>query len=140
MAGHLLVLFDGVCHLCNAGVDFVIARDPDAVFRFAALQGPAAQRLLGPLGQEPTSLGSVVLLEGGRVYTRSTAVLRIVGRLGWPWRLAVALWLIPAPLRDWVYGVVASRRYRWFGRRPSCRVPEPGVRARFLELDGEGGT
>ena len=125
-----VILFDGVCNLCNGFVQFVIARDPGARFRFAALQSDSARRLLDGLGAVPDS---VVLVDGGRVYTRSAAALRIARRLPFPWSLAQALIVVPRPLRDWVYDRIARHRYRWFGRKDVCMIPTPDLRARFLE-------
>ena len=130
MDQHPVVLFDGVCNLCNGSVVFIIRRDPRGVFRFAPLQSPAAASLLGErAGTLPDSL---VLVENGRLYTRSDAVLRIVRRLRQPWPLASALVELPAPLRDWLYAWVARNRYRWFGKRDVCMVPTPELQARFL--------
>jgi predicted DCC family thiol-disulfide oxidoreductase YuxK len=129
-----VVLFDGVCNLCNGVVVFIIARDPRGRFRFASLQSDAARRLLGqpdPASSAPPA--SVVLVEGDRVFTQSTAALRIARGLGLPWRLAYGLIAVPRPLRDWLYGVVARHRYRWFGQRDVCMAPTPSMRARFLE-------
>jgi predicted DCC family thiol-disulfide oxidoreductase YuxK len=128
-----VILFDGVCNVCNGFVQFVIARDPGARFQFAALQSDSARRLLARvdgLGQVPDS---VVLVDRGRVYTRSSAALRIARGLPFPWSLARALIVVPRPLRDWVYDRVARHRYRWFGRKDVCMVPTPDLRARFLE-------
>jgi predicted DCC family thiol-disulfide oxidoreductase YuxK len=128
-----LILFDGVCNLCNGFVRFVIARDPGGRFQFAALQSAHARRVLG-LDDAPDPLpDAVVLVEEGRIYTRSTAVLHIARRLAFPWPLAAALFVVPRPLRDWMYARVARCRYRWFGRRDHCLVPTPASRARFLE-------
>ena len=128
-----LVLFDGVCNLCNGFVQFVIERDPAARFQFGALQSDAAQRLLASAGwSSPETPETVVLLEDGRVFTRSTAALRIVRRLSFPWPLAYGFILIPRPLRDAIYDSIARRRYRWFGRREQCMMPTPGLRRRFL--------
>ena len=126
------ILFDGVCNLCNGFVQFVIARDPSSRFRFAALQSAAAAHLLASNGAPPSLQDSVVLVEGSRVFTRSTAALRIVRWLRFPWPLAYAFVVIPRPIRDGVYDLVARRRYRWFGRRDACMVPTPELRARFL--------
>ena len=127
------MLFDGVCNLCIGSVQFIIARDPDARFRFATLQSDAAKRLLRDAGVAEPYPDSVVLVEGGRVYTRSTAALRVARRLRAPWTLAYALVIVPRPLRDWIYDVVASRRYSWFGKRAACMVPTPELRSRFLD-------
>ena len=130
-----VILFDGVCNLCNGFVRFVIARDPPGRFRFAALQSDAARRLLGePAAAAGTLPASFVLVEGDRVFRQSTAALRIARGLGFPWRLAYALIAVPRPLRDWAYDVVARHRYQWFGRRDACMmVPTPDLRARFLD-------
>jgi predicted DCC family thiol-disulfide oxidoreductase YuxK len=128
-----VILFDGVCNLCNGFVQFVIAHDPAARFQFAALQSDSARRLLARLDGLGGIPDSVVLVESGRVYTRSSAALRIARGLPFPWSLARALIVVPRPLRDWVYDRVARHRYRWFGRKNVCMMPAPDVRARFLE-------
>jgi len=125
-----VILFDGVCNLCNGFVRFVIARDPHSRFQFGPLQSDAAQRLLA--GAPPVSGESVVLIEDGRVFRRSTAALRILRRLTLPWPFAYIAVLVPRPLRDAVYDVVARNRYEWFGRRDTCMVPTPEVHQRFL--------
>ena len=128
-----IVFFDGVCNLCNGFVQFIIRHDPAGRFRFTSLQSEAGQALLAAHGQQvsPTP-ETVLLLENGRLYTHSTAALRIARQLGWPWRgFAVAL-LLPRILRDAVYRFVARNRYRWFGREESCWLPTPDLKARFL--------
>jgi predicted DCC family thiol-disulfide oxidoreductase YuxK len=128
-----VILFDGVCNLCNGFVQFVIERDPGARFQFGALQSEASQRLLAAAGySSPETLDTVVLLEDGRVFTRSTAALHVVRRLSFPWPLAYGLIVIPTPLRDAIYDLVARRRYRWFGRREQCMMPTPDTQRRFL--------
>ena len=126
-------MFDGICHLCNGLVDFVIARDPAAHFRFASLQSDAARRVLSDVNAEHPLPDSFVLVEDGRLFMRSDAALRIARRLGVPWSLAYGLTVLPRPLRDWAYDIVARNRYHWFGKRETCRVPTPGLRRRFLE-------
>lgn len=146
-----VIFFDGVCGLCNHFVDFVMARDKAQVFRFAALQGEtAAARLQGRFppapalrpasdsGEENPSpdgavpLRSVILWEGDVLHHNSDAALRIIARLGGIWSLARAFLLVPRPLRDLAYGFVARNRYRWFGRRETCRLPTPAERKLFL--------
>jgi predicted DCC family thiol-disulfide oxidoreductase YuxK len=127
-----VVLFDGVCGLCNRFVDFALRRDRAGRLRFAALQSPPGRALLAGAGLDPEALDSVVLVRGGRVYRESAAALRVLAELGLPWSLAAAGLAVPAPLRDAVYRFVARRRYAWFGRRDGCRVPTPAERARFL--------
>jgi predicted DCC family thiol-disulfide oxidoreductase YuxK len=128
-----LVLFDGVCNLCNGVVQFIIARDPHGRFQFAALQSAAARRVIEEHGALDRLPDAIVLVEDGRLYTRSTAALRIARRLTFPWPLTVVLLAVPRPLRDWVYTLFASRRYRWFGRRETCMMATPELRARFIE-------
>jgi predicted DCC family thiol-disulfide oxidoreductase YuxK len=125
-----IVLFDGVCNLCNAIVRFVVARDPHAHFQFAPLTSDTAGRALQ--GVPPPGPETVVLVEDGRLYTRSDAALRIARRLTFPWPLAYGLIVVPKGLRDWLYDLVARHRYRWFGRRDSCPIPSPSIRDRFL--------
>jgi predicted DCC family thiol-disulfide oxidoreductase YuxK len=126
-------LFDGVCHLCNGFVRFIIERDPAARFQFGALQSDAAQRLLASAGcSSPATPQALVLLEDGYAFTRSTAALRIVRRLSFPWPLAYGFVVIPRPLRDAIYDWVARHRDRWFGRLDRCAVPTPEQRRRFL--------
>jgi len=127
-----VILFDGVCNLCNGFVQFVIERDPHARFKFAALQSAAAAALLnGHRKLEPLP-DSIVLVEDGHLYAQSTAALRVARGLGLPWSLAYAFVIVPKPLRDVVYAWVARNRYQWFGRRDACMVPTPELRARFL--------
>ena len=130
-----LVLFDGDCNLCHGAVQFVLRRDPRARFRFASLQSEAGRAALARAGFEGELPDSVVLLHEGRVRTRSTAALAIARGLRFPWPLVSVLWLVPYPLRDFVYDWIAKRRFRWFGRRDSCWVPTPALRARFVDAD-----
>ena len=126
------ILLDGVCNLCNGFVQFVIARDPAAQFRFGALTTPAAQDLLRAAGVT-NAPDSIVLLEDDGVYFQSDAALRIVRRLTFPWPLAYGLVVVPRFVRDWVYDIIAARRYKWFGRRDACMVPTPDLKQRFLD-------
>jgi predicted DCC family thiol-disulfide oxidoreductase YuxK len=130
---HPLILFDGVCNFCNASVNFVIARDPKKNFRFAPFQSSAGQDLLKKFGLLATDLDTMVLIEDGRVFTRSTAGLKIARRLSSLWPLLYAFMIVPRFFRDAVYNVVARNRYRWWGRRDACMVPTPEVRERFLD-------
>jgi predicted DCC family thiol-disulfide oxidoreductase YuxK len=127
------VLFDGVCNLCNASVGFIVDRDRRGYFSFAALQSEAGRRRLASHGPLPESMDSIVLLEDGRLYSRSRAALRIARRLDGLWPLLFALSVVPVPIADAVYAWVARRRYRWFGRTEACRVPTPALKGRFLD-------
>jgi predicted DCC family thiol-disulfide oxidoreductase YuxK len=130
---HPIVLFDGVCKFCNAGVNFLIDRDPDARLRFAALQSAAGQQLLRRFHLPTSDFDTFVLIEGRHCLTRSTAALRIALLLGGRWRLLFPLALVPPFLRDAVYDLIARNRYRWFGRLDSCRMPTPDLKRRFLD-------
>lgn len=134
IAGRGVVLFDGVCSLCDATVRFVSARDPQGAFVFAPLQSEAAKMLLAPMGTTPApEPETVLLIEGGELYTHSTAALRIARRLVWPWRALWLLIVVPRPLRDAVYRFVARHRYRWFGRKDTCSRPSRVLAERFLD-------
>ncbi len=127
-----VLLFDGVCNLCNASVQWVLPRDKAGLFRFAALQSEVGQDLLQHLGLDAGALDTVTLVDGNRVFTRSDAALEILRRLGRPWSwLSILRWL-PRPLRDGLYNWVARNRYRWFGRREECWLPRPEWKTRFL--------
>ena len=128
-----IVLFDGVCNLCNGFVQFVVQRDRHGEFQFASLGSDAAGRVLKEASSPDPLPDSIVLVEGHRVFTRSDAALRIARRLAFPWPLTYVLVLVPRPLRDWVYDLVARHRYAWFGRRDRCMVPGPRLRQRFLQ-------
>ncbi len=131
-AEHPVLLFDGVCNLCNQSIQFVIRNDPDAVFRFAPLQSDVGQELLSEFGMPTDELESVVLVEGDEYYTKSSAALRTAKHLGGVYRLLWPLRVIPRRLRNVVYDFIANRRYRWFGKRDSCMMPTPDIEARFL--------
>ena len=132
-----IILFDGVCNLCSAWVRWIVPRDPHGVFRFASLQSQAARdAILGATGGASAHLpDSIVLLDEQGLHTQSDAVLRIVRRLGLPYALLAATGIVPRVLRDAVYRIVASNRYRWFGRRETCLLPAPGIASRFLDAE-----
>ncbi|WP_150265691.1 thiol-disulfide oxidoreductase DCC family protein [Paenibacillus tepidiphilus] len=130
--GQTVVLIDGVCHLCQGIVRFIIPRDPRRRIRFAALQCEAGQELLKAGGLPGNELSSVVVVEDGVYYRESAAVLRIARRLRFPWPMAYVFILIPPPLRNALYRMVARNRYRWFGRDEQCLMPTPEIRNRFL--------
>jgi predicted DCC family thiol-disulfide oxidoreductase YuxK len=129
---HPVVIFDGVCNLCNASVRFIIRHDPEAVFRFAPIQSKAAQKLLGGTTLPVDSSDSVLLVDGNNVYSESTAALMIARKLKGGWHLLYGLMIIPSPIRDAIYRLVARNRYRIFGKREQCMIPEPDALYRFL--------
>ena len=129
---HAVVLFDGVCNLCNSSVNFIIDRDPAGYFKFAALQDEAVQPLLNRFDLSADYLDSIVLIEDGHCYAKSAAALRIARRLEGAWPLLYVFNAVPRALRDVLYDWIANNRYRWFGKRDACRIPTPELRARFL--------
>jgi predicted DCC family thiol-disulfide oxidoreductase YuxK len=132
-ASHAVILFDGVCNLCNGFVRFIVERDPSGYFHFVSLQSELGLALLEGHDLPSTSLDSVVLVEGNRVHTRSDAVLRIARGLRGGWPLLTVFRIVPRPLRDFAYDWIAANRYRWFGRKDECMLPTPELRGRFLE-------
>lgn len=132
-AGHdRVIVFDGVCHWCNAWVNFTLARDPHGKFKFGTLQSENAQQILKDLHLPADDFETFLLLERGRVFTKSTAALRVVRQLSGLWPLLYIGIVIPRPLRDAVYDYIARRRYRWMGKSETCRVPTQAERERFV--------
>ncbi len=129
---HPVILFDGDCNLCNATVNFIISHDRAQVFRFASLQTDFAKALLTTLASPLPDANSVILIEDGRIFIKSTAIFRILKRLNGLWRVGYFFALIPKFVRDWTYDFVAKHRYRWFGMRKTCRMPEESDKDRFL--------
>jgi predicted DCC family thiol-disulfide oxidoreductase YuxK len=126
-----VVLFDGYCHLCDRSVQFVLDHDRRRVFRFAPSQSPGAAPFLARcgLGSAP---GTIVFVERDSWSVRSSAAIRMARRLGLPWSLATIALIVPAPLRDVAYRVIARNRLRWFGQRDTCRIPTPEETGQFL--------
>lgn len=129
---NLIILFDGECNLCDASVNHIIDRDPADRFRFASLQSEVGAALAAEHGIDATELSSMVLIESGQAYLRSTATLRTCRHLTGPTRLLWLFILAPRPIRDAVYNFVAKHRYKWFGKREACRLPTEADRDRFL--------
>jgi len=137
-----IVLFDGVCNLCNAAVRFIIDRDPKGAMRFASLQSDVGQELVARHAAQLDSASlpspgddappTLLLVEDGRIYARSTAALRIARRLNGLWPVFGAFLAVPRSVRDPVYDFVANRRYRWFGKTDACRLPTKEEAGRFL--------
>jgi predicted DCC family thiol-disulfide oxidoreductase YuxK len=128
-----VVLFDGVCNLCNSFVRLVVRHDEAGVFRFAPLQSDIGQELLERHGLETAEFDSVVLVEAGECYTKSTAALRVCRRLDFPLSLLGPFLALPKVVRDPVYDLIATHRYRLFGKSDECQLPDPEVRERFTE-------
>lgn len=133
MNDHSVILFDGVCNLCNGLVNFVIVRDPKARFRFAALQSEAGQKLLKQFQLPADDFNTFILVESDRCYQKSTAALRVLKGLNSGWPLLYAFIIVPRPIRDFVYDAIAGNRYKWFGKKDRCLMPNSGMTSRFLE-------
>jgi predicted DCC family thiol-disulfide oxidoreductase YuxK len=128
-----IILFDGVCNLCNGFVQFIIRHDSAGHFQFTSLQSEAGQKLLAQYGTTvAASPETVVLIEQGRLYTHSTAVLHILSGLCGAWQLFYAGLLMPRVVRDALYRFVARHRYQWFGQQDACMLPTPELAQRFL--------
>ena len=132
-SGKLIVLFDGVCNLCNGTVQFIIKRDPSSKFLFASLQSEFGQSQMLKFGLDPTKLHSIIVVEDGKMHERSDAALKIASGLPQPWRLlGAASRIFPRFFRDWVYNLIAKNRYSMFGKKDTCMIPTPEMKARFV--------
>ncbi|MEO8412529.1 MAG: thiol-disulfide oxidoreductase DCC family protein [Ginsengibacter sp.] len=127
-----IILFDGVCNLCNAAVQFVIKRDNSNQFVFASLQSGEGKKILAEHNFPGNEMHSFILVENRKLYDRSTAALRVVKKLNGIWGLLYSLIIVPKFIRDGVYNIIARNRYRWFGRKDECMIPTPELRAKFL--------
>ncbi|KOS67869.1 thiol-disulfide oxidoreductase [Lysinibacillus contaminans] len=126
-----ILLFDGVCNFCDSSVQFIMKRDKAAYFQFASIQSEAGQALFAKY-KIPTEVDSVILIEDGRVYTESTAALKICRHLDGAWQLFYALLVVPPFIRNLFYRLFAKNRYRLFGQKEACMLPTAEQRNRFL--------
>lgn len=129
MRTHPIVLFDGVCNLCNGAVQFIIERDKHQQFRFASLQSGFGQQYQQQVGE----VDSILLVDHGKIYQKSSAALRIARKLDGLWPMLFILIIIPPFIRDFVYDIIARNRYRLFGKKESCWLPTPDLKALFLD-------
>jgi predicted DCC family thiol-disulfide oxidoreductase YuxK len=127
-----VILFDGICNLCNSSVNYVIRHDPQKIFRFASLQSEPGKKLLKQFDLPENDINSFVLIENDQPFTRSAAALRVARKLKGPISLLYGFIIVPRFIRDAVYDLIAHKRYRWFGKRESCMVPGTSVSSRFL--------
>jgi predicted DCC family thiol-disulfide oxidoreductase YuxK len=132
VAANGIILFDGTCAFCEGAVKFVARRDRANYFRFGASQSPSGRSLLAQAGFVTEPPRSLVLIEDGHTYLKSTASLRIARRLNWPWKAAAVLLWVPRPIRDAVYAVVAAVRHRLAGASNACEIPPPEIRQRLI--------
>jgi predicted DCC family thiol-disulfide oxidoreductase YuxK len=128
-----IIVFDGVCNLCNGAVNFIIDRDPQNRFRFVAMQSETGRELLTRYPSAAGPVDSIVLIKEGQSYVRSDAALEIARQLSGIWPLLTVFRILPRFLRDWGYDLIARNRYLFFGRQDACRIPTPELKARFLE-------
>ena len=127
-----IILFDGVCNFCNGSVNFIIERDPQKYFKFAPLQSEVGQKLLSEHNIDKTITDSVVLIEDGEAYVRTTAALRIARKLQGYWSWFYGFVVVPSFVRDGFYKLFAKYRYKMFGKQEACMLPTPEIRSRFL--------
>lgn len=128
-----IILFDGICNLCNGSVIFILRREKDPRFRFASIQSEAGKELLEWCGLPSNYSQAVIYIENRKVYLGSTAALKIGQNLTAPWSLlSYAGFVVPKFIRDWVYNQIAQHRYQWFGKKDVCMVPTGSLKARFL--------
>lgn len=127
-----IILFDGICNLCNGAVKFIIRHDKKNKFKFGSLQSDAAKKLLEPYHLTTEELNSFVLIENGKIYLRSRAVLRIAYQLDGAWKLTSVFYIFPSFISDAVYNLIAKIRYKVFGKRETCMVPTPELESRFV--------
>lgn len=128
-----LILFDGVCNLCNTSVQFVLKHENNTECRFAALQSEIGQQKLKELGLKTENFDSIVFIENGKLYQKSTAALKISKYLKFPFNLLQVFIIVPKLIRDFVYNWISKHRYKWFGKQESCWIPKPKYKNRFLD-------
>ena len=130
-----IILFDGVCNLCNSSVQFVIKRDKKDQFRFAPLQSDVGQKLVQERGIDTTMIDSIILIEPQvAYYTKSDAALKIAQQLSGAWPLMGVFLGVPSGIRNVVYDWIAKNRYRWYGKRDECMIPTPELKEKFLSI------
>jgi len=136
-----VILFDGVCNFCNGLVNFIIRQDKKNIFLFAPLQSERGKKLLDQYGIDWKNNDSFVLIENtgpndsvrqGKAYEKSNAALRIAAKLPWYWKWSQIFWILPKPIRDGIYNIIAKNRYKWFGKKEKCMIPTEQVRGKFL--------
>ena len=130
---HPVILFDGVCNLCTASVQYVIKHDPNHIFRFASLQSGFGKKILAEFNRPADDLNSFILFNSNKIYDRSTAALMVAKKLKGPVSLLYIFIILPKFIRDFVYGFIAKHRYKWFGKKTACWLPTPGLTQLFVD-------
>jgi predicted DCC family thiol-disulfide oxidoreductase YuxK len=130
---HPVVLFDGVCKLCNGSVNFILRRDREGQLKLAPLQSDYGRQVIASQGKNSDAMGSILLLEGTRLSEKSTAIIRITKYLDGAWPLCMVFLIIPQFIRDFIYDIIANNRYRWFGKYGTCRLPNAEFEDRFYQ-------
>ena len=131
---HDIILFDGVCNLCNKAVQFIIKRDKTDRYRFAALQSDVGRQLTSERNIDTQKIDSIILIEPGKAYyIKAPAALRIGKGFGGLYKLLAVFEWVPPVISNWVYDLVAKNRYRWFGRKDACMIPTPELKGKFLD-------
>ena len=133
MFQHSIILFDGVCNLCNGAVLFVIRHDKKNQFVFASLQSEEGKKILADYNLDKNEMNSFILVENGKAYERSSAALHVVKKLNGLWSFLYGFIIVPKFIRDGIYNIIAKKRYQWFGRKDECMIPTPELRAKFLD-------
>ncbi|MGB3606999.1 MAG: DCC1-like thiol-disulfide oxidoreductase family protein [Psychroserpens sp.] len=129
-----LILFDGVCNLCNASITYVIKHDKNNTFMFAPLQSEAGEQIIAKYNIDVEKTDSILLYSNDNgLSIKSTAALKIAKHLGVPINLMIVFFIIPTFIRDWVYDYIAKNRYKWYGKKEACMIPTPELKAKFLE-------
>lgn len=128
-----LILFDGVCNLCNSSVQFVIKKDKKNIYLFAPLQGIIGQQIIKVFNIDTKKTDSILLYTNNKLYSKSTAALKVAATLGFPTNILSVFIIIPTFIRNWVYDFIAKNRYKWYGKKEACMIPTPELKAKFLE-------
>ena len=130
-----IILFDGICNLCNTSVQYIIKRDGKKIYSFASLQSDITKKILSQFNQKSfNNYDSIILIENEKVYYKSTAALRIAKNLSGLNKILYIFIIIPKPFRDFIYDFIAKNRYKWFGKKDNCMLPTPNMKSRFIEF------
>ena len=128
-----IIFFDGLCNLCNGAINFIIDHDKNGRFKFAPLQSDVAEQYIPQYVRENSD--SIILLDSGKIFSKSSAALKVAKQLDGLWKAFFVFMIFPKFIRDYVYDIIAKNRYKWFGKRETCRIPTDDIKNRFLEMD-----